>query len=195
MGVHASRGTCDRPGLPARDPGSLVWPQHGRVLLGWYERFRDASATLDTDDPDAQAARNQAKVIRTHGIGIIGSDEHLKGKTAYNPERRLHVMSKANVNIVYRLHQIGERTGQWPLAVATDTVLYASDDSDPVTAWPGDPGSFGRGFGQYKPEASGLLAEHLDYLNGRDYRGKRELTPAAEWRESLSLNADAEGGR
>jgi hypothetical protein len=59
-----------------------TWPQHGRVLLGWYERFRDASSSLDTDDPDAQVARNQAKVIRTHGIGIIGSDEHLKGKTA-----------------------------------------------------------------------------------------------------------------
>jgi len=52
------------------------------VLLGWYERFRDASAALDTDDPDAQAARNQAKVIRTHGIGVIGSGEHLKGKPA-----------------------------------------------------------------------------------------------------------------
>ena len=167
-----------------------IWPQHSRnVLLGWYERFRDASATLDTDDPDAQAARNQTKVIRTHGIGIIGSDEHLKGKTGYNPERRLHIMAKANANIVYRLHQIGERTGQWPLAVATDTVLYASHDPDPVTAWPGHPGSFGRGFGQYKPEASGLLAEHLDYLNGRDYRGKRVLAPAAEWRESLPRNA------
>ena len=130
-----------------------IWPQHGRVLLGWYERFRDASATLDTDDPDAQAARNQAKVIRTHGIGIIGSDEHLKGKTGYSPERRLHVLAKAKANIVYRLHQIGEKTGQWPLAVATDTVLYASDDPDPVTAWPGGPQSFGRGFGQYKPEA------------------------------------------
>ena len=61
------------------------------------------AATLDTDDPDAQAARNQAKVIRTHGIGIIGSDEHLKGKTGYSPERRLHVLAKAKANIVYRL--------------------------------------------------------------------------------------------
>ena len=172
-----------------------IWPQHGRVLLGWYERFRDASAALDTDDPDAQAARNQAKVIRTHGIGIIGSDEHLKGKPAYSPERRLHIVSKASSNIIYRLHQIGERTGEWPLAVATDTVLYASDNPDPVTAWPGDPGSLGRGFGQYKPEASGLLAEHLDYLNGSDYRGKLDLTPADEWQAALPRTADADGGR
>jgi hypothetical protein len=173
-----------------------IWPQHSRnVLLGWYERFRDASTTLDTNDPDAQAARDQAKIIRTHGLGVIGSDEHLKGKTAYNPERRLHVMAKANSNIVYRFNQIGERTERWPLAAATDTVLYASDDPDPVTAWPGDPASLGRGFGQYKPEASGLLAEHIDYLNGRDYRGKRELTPAAEWRDTLPRSANPDGNR
>ena len=172
---------------------ALIWPQHGRVLLGFYERFRDANTTLDTDDPDAQAARNQTKIIRTHGIGIIGSDEHLKGKPAYSPERRLHVISKANSNIVYRLDQIGQRTGQWPLAVVTDTVLYASDDPDPVTAWPGEPTSFGRGFGQYKPEASGLLADHLEHLNGRDYRGKRDLIPATEWRAALPITAHNDG--
>ncbi|WP_236057320.1 hypothetical protein [Mycobacterium sp. SM1] len=172
-----------------------LWPRHSRgVLLGWYERFRDASTTLDIDDADAQAARDQAKIIRTHGIGIIGSSEHLKGKTAYSPERRLHVLSKAKANIVYRIHQIGETTGQWPLAVATDTVLYTSDDPDPVTAWPGGPGSLGRGFGQYKPEASGLLAEHLEHLNGRDYRGKRCLIPAAEWCAALPSIVN-DGGR
>nr|WP_260860836.1 hypothetical protein [Mycobacterium tilburgii] len=171
-----------------------LWSRHGRVLLGWYERFRDASTMLDIDDADAQAARDQAKIIRTHGIGIIGSDEHLKGKPAYSPERRLHVLSKAKANIVYRLQQIGEKIGQWPLAVATDTVLYASDDPDPVTAWPGGPESLGRGFGQYKPEASGLLAEHLEHLNGRDYRGKRDLVPAADWRASLPSTVDDDDG-
>lgn len=172
-----------------------LWPRHGRVLLGWYERFRDASATLDLDDPDAQAARDQAKIIRTHGIGIIGSDEHLKGKPAYSPERRLHVLAKAKANIAYRLHQIGEKTGHWPLAVATDTVVYASDDPDPVTAWPGGAESFGRGFGRYKPEGSGLLEEHLEHLNGRDYRGKRDLMPAREWRTNLPSIAGADGSR
>ncbi|HUO37598.1 MAG TPA: hypothetical protein VMU34_07075, partial [Mycobacterium sp.] len=162
-----------------------TWPQHGRVLLGWYERFRDARTALDTDEPDAQAARNQSKIIYTHGIGIIGSDEHLKGKIGYSPERRLHVISKANANIIYGLNKTGQHGGQWPVAAATDTILYASDDPDPVTAWPGGPKTFGRGFGQYKPEASGLLAEHMDFLNGRDYRGKRELIPADQWREML----------
>ena len=53
--------------------------------------------------------------------------------------------------------------------------------------------SFGRGFGQYKPEASGLLADHLEHLNGRDYRGKRDLIPATEWRAALPITAHNDG--
>jgi hypothetical protein len=169
-----------------------LWPQHGRVLIGWYERFRDAGTSLDVDDADAQAARNQAKIIRTHGVGIIGSAEHLKGKPAYSPERRLHVVAKAKANIVYRLHQIGEKTGHWPVAVATDTVLYASDDPNPLTAWPGGPETLGRGFGQYKPEGSALLADHIGHLNGRDYRGRQDLIPTAQWCAQLPTIDDDE---
>ena len=79
--------------------------------------------------------------------------------------------------------------------MATDTVVYACDDPDPVTAWPGGPESFGRGFGQYKPEASALFGDHLDHLNGRDYRGKRDLIPAADWRATLTYGTDSDGSR
>jgi len=170
-----------------------TWPQHGRVLLGWYERFRDASTELDTDDPDYQAARKQTKVIRTHGIGIIGSTEFLKGKAGFNPERRFHIMAKANANITYRVNDIGQRTGRWPLAVFRDTVLYASDEIDPDKAWPGAPRTYGRGFGQYKPERSGLLADQLAYLNEYGYQGKTELTPTDEWRQEHGLTTPTEG--
>ena len=53
-------------------------------------------------------------------------------------------------------------------------VLLASDDRDPVTAWPGDPSHRAAVSGSCcKPEGSALLAERLEHLNGRDYRGKR----------------------
>lgn len=168
---------------------AIVWPEHGRILLEWYNRLRDAHTTLDTTDPDDRAARSQAKVIRTHGVGIMGSDEYLKGKTGYDPARRFHIMAKANSNIVYRIHQIGQATRRWPLAVITDTVLYASDDPNPDTAWPGKPEQYGRGFGQYKPERSGLLAEHREYLTGNGYRGKALLTEMGEWRTSNGLES------
>ena len=57
----------------------------------------------------------------------------------------------------------------------TDTVLYLSDDPDPATAWPGDPKKYGTGFGQFKPEGSALLSDHLRYLDGGAYRGKDQL--------------------
>ncbi|RUP32559.1 MAG: hypothetical protein EKK51_09565 [Mycolicibacterium sp.] len=171
---------------------SYTWPQHGRVLLQWYERLRDASTILDTDDPDCQAARNQSKVVRNSGIGIIGSEPFLKGKTCYNPERRLHVMAKANSNITYRINEIGTKTGHWPLAVLKDTVFYPSNEADPDKAWPGGPKTYGRGFGQYKPERSGLLADQLKYLNGRGYQGKQELDPIDDWRRAHGLTANNE---
>lgn len=164
---------------------AYVWPQHGRILRGWYERFRDIALKLDTDDPDDKAVRDQAKIARVAGIGLMGSLQHMEGKTGYSPERRYHVVSKASASIVYKLQQIGADVGRWPMAVITDTVLYASNDPDPVSAWPGDAKSFGRGFGQYKPEGSALLADHLEFLTGQNYRGKQSLIPPDQWRAEM----------
>lgn len=175
-------------GYEPRIVEAYVWPRHARVLRGAYERLRDAATLLDTDDPDAQAARNQAKIVRVNGLGLVGSREYLLGRHGFNPERRWHVISAASANIVYQLDRIGQHTGRWPLAVTTDTVLYASDDPDPVSAWPGEPRLFGRGFGRYKPEGSALMAEHVEHLTGDGYRGRDALIRSAQWRpEAVAL--------
>ena len=160
---------------------AYVWPEHGRVLDPWYGAVRDGRAALDTDDPDAQVARDLLKVVYTRTIGMMGSEEWRAGREGYAPDRRHHVVAKARANILRRVLQIGRDSDRWPLAVVTDTVLYASDDPDPVTAWPGKPEHLGRGFGQFKPEASGVLAEHVQHLGGRDYAGREHLTDAADW--------------
>lgn len=176
---------------------AYTWPHHGRVLNGFYERVRDASLVLDTDDPDAQAARNQSKVVRTVAIGLMGSEPNLKGKTGYDPMKRLSIVGKASANIAYRLDQIGQATGRWPVAVEKDTVLYVSDDPDPRAAWPGEPKTWGRGFGQYKHEGSALLSDHVEYLNGSHYKGKATLLDPDEWAElqpTLAIPADTKRG-
>lgn len=163
---------------------AIVWIRHGRVLRLWCERFSSANTVLDTDDPDAQAARRQAKVVRSTGLGIMGSDL-LKGRPGYDPARRILAAAKANANIAYRFDQIGRRTDQWPVAALSDTVLYVSDDPDPQSAWPGGSETFGRGFGKYKPEGSALLADHLEFLDGNKYKGKKLLIAPDKWRELL----------
>ena len=174
---------------------AYVWPQHGRILRGWYERFRDVALKLDTADPDDRAVRDQAKIARVAGIGLMGSLQHMEGKTGYSPERRYHIVSKASASIIYKLQQIGANSGQWPLACITDTVLYASNDPDPVSAWPGDAKSFGRGFGQYKPEGSALLADQLEFLTGQNYRGKQQLTQPDQWRAEMLCETETSGER
>ncbi|MGJ6127171.1 hypothetical protein QN239_31790 [Mycolicibacterium sp. Y3] len=176
---------------------AYTWPNHGRVLKGFYERVRDASVSLDINDADAQAARNQSKVIRNTGIGLLGSDTNLKGKTGYDPMKRYSIVGKASANIAYRIDQIGQATDRWPVAAEKDTVLYVSDSPDPRAAWPGEPATWGRGFGQYKHEGSALLVDHIQYLNGGAYKGKAALLDPDEWAElhpRCATHADAEAG-
>ena len=149
---------------------AYTWPEHLRILDPWYERVRDARTALDIDDAGAQAARGLVKLVAVATIGIMGSHTHLKGKVGYAPERRHHIVGKARANIWRRVAQIGRDSDVWPVAAATDTVLYASDDPDPVSAWPGKAEHYGRGLGQFKWEGSALLAEHLPHLTGKGYR-------------------------
>jgi DNA-directed RNA polymerase specialized sigma24 family protein len=172
---------------------AVIWPEHGRILNNWYQRFRDAASALDPADPEQNAVLKQIKVVRSSGIGLIGSETYLKGRTGYSPERRFHIVAKASSNIVHALAGIGEKTGRWPVAVLTDPVLYLSDDPDPATAWPGDPKKYGTGFGQFKPEGSALLSDHLRYLDGGAYRGKDQLIDPADWTGALTAPADTGG--
>ena len=163
--------------LPALE--AYVWPEHGRVFDGWYERVRDARTGLDIDDEDAQIARDQLKIVYTRTIGMMGSEEYMVGKAGYAPERRHLIVSKARNNILRRILQIGAAEDRWPVAVMADTIVYTSDDPDPVSAWPGKAENFGRGLGQFKPEASGLLVDQLEHLTGDGWRGKRHMTGIA----------------
>lgn len=154
---------------------AYVWPDHGRVLDPFYERIRDARTGLDTDDEDAQVARNLLKRVYTNSIGMLGSDTYMKGRKEYAPHRRHHIVAKARANIMRRVAQIGRDSDVWPVAVSKDSILYVSNEADPIKAWPGKPEQLGRGFGQYKPEATGLLVDQVKFLNGHDYRGMRAL--------------------
>lgn len=174
---------------------ALVWPERSRAVLDeWYKRVHHASIVLDTNDPDARAARDQAKGVRTTALGLMNSKRFMKGKNGFDPARHFLIKAKANSNIIYAVNQIGETTGRWPIAIVTDTVLYASDDPDPIASWPGRKDKYGRGFGQYKHEGSAMLADHLQYLvPGKTYRGKAALLSPEEWRalhpETVSVDS------
>ena len=159
-----------------------VWEQHARVLDPWYKRISAArTATDDETDPDLAAVRTMLKELYTRTIGMMGSRTHAEGTDTFYPERRHHIVAKARANLLRRIVQIGQDTGTWPLAVKTDTIVYASDEPDPIKAWPGDPKHLGRGLGQFKVEGTGLLVDQLPHLEGPSWPddGKALITGRA----------------
>ena len=159
---------------------AYTWAEHGRVLEPWYQRLRAARTALDTENAGDQLVRDTLKLVTVHTLGLMDSTTHLAGRAGYAPERWHHIVAQARANLLRRIMQIGTSTGQWPLAAVTDTIVYASDEPDPVKAWPGAAKNYGRGLGQLKWEGSALLADHLPYLTGRGYhtapQGKRLLS-------------------
>lgn len=177
-----------------------LWEDSGRLLEPWYKRLRDArTQLLDVagDDPDSIAASGQAyqilKGVYTRSIGTFGSvkvprDQAGRLMWHYRPGWRQAIVGTSRANLLRKIVKYGTATGRWPVAVVTDTVIYASDDPNPVTAFPGDPKDLGRGLGKFRPERSGRLAEHEKYLTGKGYQGKAKLTPASEWDPETERN-------
>lgn len=155
---------------------AYVWEEHSRILDTWYGRVRDARTALDTPDVDDQAARDLLKEVYVRSLGLTASFDHHKGRLGFAPERYHFIQARARANIIRRIHQIGNDTGRWPVAISKDTVIYTSDSPDAIASWPGKPEHFGRGLGQYKYERSGMLTDHLPFLTGHGrYEGKDHL--------------------
>lgn len=114
-------------------------------------------------------------------IGMMGSTSWMKGKQGFAPDWRHLIIARSRANILRTVAKNGADSGQWPIAIGTDTICYLSDNPDPIASWPGDPRKLGRGFGQYKHEGSALLSDHIGFLTGHDWRGKASLIDPADW--------------
>jgi hypothetical protein len=165
---------------------AYTWSERARVLDPWYERLRDARSKLiemiknartARERADAQAALDQLKMVYALSVGMMGSFTHREGMEGFRPDWRHHVVAKSRVNVQRRVMRIGNETGRWPVAIQTDTVLYTSSEADPDKAWPGGKDWYGRALGQYKPEGTAKLKDHLKYLDGGPYRGKDFIVP------------------
>lgn len=154
---------------------AFIFEKSGRYMDDWYKRVRDARETLDTDDADDLGARQLIKHTYTDTIGMMGSATWREGKRGYLPAWRHTILGETRMRILVTIHDIGTRTGRWPVFVTTDTVGYLADTPDPVAAWPGAEAKLGRGMGQFKPEGIALTADHLHHLTGKGYKGKDDL--------------------
>lgn len=152
---------------------AYVWEQSSKALDAWAQTLSSAFADFTTDDPDDRGARGLVKSIYTQTIGSLNArTAGAEKKPGYAPERRHQIIARARANLIYRMLQIGDDSGRWPLAVLKDTVLYSSDEADPVKAWPGKPELLSPRVGHFKVEGIAPMAEQLPFFRGGGYEGK-----------------------
>ena len=161
---------------------ALVWPKKekvtNRVFDQWVKHVREARTVFKADDSAAAGvAMDLVKEMYTSFIGMMGSWEY-RGKRShplYQPAWRHHIIAAARSNFLRRVADIGEKTGQWPVAMRVDSVAYLSDEPDMIAAFPGGVDLLGDGLGKFHPERTGVAEEHLQYLTGRPWTAKTHL--------------------
>lgn len=125
----------------------------------WYERLRDARTQLlaaREDSADAAAVYDALKATYTHGLGLLASPTQA-GRDLHRPDWWHAVVAEARAKLTRKMRDEGERSGRFPLAIATDALLYASDEPDPVAACP-SVFRIGTGLGQVKVLGTARMA-------------------------------------
>lgn len=157
--------------------------------------WRDTARYLERVGQNLKAARAEASPAVAAAVKQVYATMVQKfASTEYPPTQahlrqpawRDHVVGAARTALLRTLVDAQTLSGISPLVVSRDTVLYAVSTDDPQQAWPGKPGKYGTGAGQWKPVGVAPLEqwgpEHLpDHAGGStrwNYeRGMGALTP------------------
>lgn len=131
---------------------SYTWAIHVRYLDKAAERLKVAR-----NHPNPAVAAT-AKQLYSVGSGRFGrNDGAFSHDPLWRPDWYDHIRAGARLKILLTLLGVKKRSDVLPLAVGRDSIVFASDERDPVKAWPGNPASLGDTPGLWAPEASGLL--------------------------------------
>uniref|UniRef100_UPI003F495F8A DUF927 domain-containing protein n=1 Tax=Actinoplanes sp. CA-151224 TaxID=3239904 RepID=UPI003F495F8A len=114
-------------GVRGQRPGVRYFEQAYELLRDAREWVIPARAT----HPLLTALDRALKVTYTAPIGKYGA-KAAAGDRLYRPDWQHHIMGMARANLLRKVTEVAERTNRYPLAVAIDCVLYASDNPDPA---------------------------------------------------------------
>ncbi len=144
-----------------------VWTRHGRAMETWYERLREARASLQADTtPAGRLAKAALKYTYSLTISGFNSPWHREKRSPlYRPDWRHAIIAQANANLSRALHKM-DAAGYTPVAVHKDAVYLVSDEPDPVAACPPSV-TLGSGLGHFKVQDAAVpLGEVLPAFDG-----------------------------
>jgi len=144
-----------------------VWTRHGRAMETWYERLREARASLQADTtPAGRLAKAALKYTYSLTISGFNSPWHREKRSPlYRPDWQHAIIAQANANLSRALHKM-DAAGYTPVAVHKDAVYLVSNEPDPVAACPPSV-TLGSGLGHFKVQDAAVpLGEVLPAFDG-----------------------------
>jgi hypothetical protein len=145
------------------DEAWLYTGKTSRVCEHAYEttkRALDVAEGWDQSDADVVAVIAALKASYRTGIGQMAQikDEGTR-KRGHRPDVRATIIATHRANSIRAMLWAGEH-GEWPLAMArADSVLFASDDPDAVSGWPGRDDGMSARLGKYKSAGTQTMSE------------------------------------
>jgi hypothetical protein len=181
----------DLYGMEVKTLDSYVWldsedtgeKNTGLIMDKFYSNLAGALDVLAIEEgkgnPNASAVLGVTKSTYKNAPGRLGSERMKEmGHRLYRPDFRHHQLAQARYAITRRIVAVAEAFDMYPLAIATDAVVYASAEADPAKAIPtiydasGKPtGGFieGRARGQVKHQGTAPMAEVAKLLASKQF--------------------------
>lgn len=123
-----------------------VWGTTSRYLALAHKRLKPLLET-----PEKTPVTQTLKSLYSSTVGKLAQGKHDPNYHLWRPDWKDHLIAQSRTAILHTLSTNADRSGIYPLVVSRDLIIYASDEADPVAAWPGDPAKLGTGLGQWKP--------------------------------------------
>ncbi|WP_405940594.1 telomere-associated protein Tap [Streptomyces sp. NBC_00207] len=144
-----------------RETGAYLDPWHDRLKTAYVDTLADLGVTAELDDRQFLAAMEQHKQVDPGMAAVLAAIKAtVKGgvgklrerpqgrhyrdgerwpaleRPTWRPDIRAAVISKARVNMHRKMANTAKATGQYPLGVLSDCVVYASPGSSPLDFLP-----------------------------------------------------------
>ncbi|MFF2412311.1 telomere-associated protein Tap [Streptomyces sp. NPDC058092] len=144
-----------------RETGAYLDPWHDRLKDAYVDTMADLGVSKDLDDHQFLAAMEQHKQTDSGMVAVLAAIKAtIKGgvgklrerpqgrhyrdgerwpaleRPTWRPDIRAAVISKARVNMHRKMANVAKATGQYPLGVLSDCVVYASAGPSPLDFLP-----------------------------------------------------------
>jgi len=160
------RRAAELLGEPPHVAEAWVWPRQSRYLSGAYEVLRDARHALLAEQSDAggRLALDAVKALYRVQTGRLNMSSRDASSTWRRPDWGHALRATARVNLHRRLCKLD---GARPFAIATDGLLFATDEPDALAFAERVGLPIGTGLGTFRHEGTAPLSPLLvDELEG-----------------------------